>query len=380
MSLEARLEWRSPIAAHIDRLVIEPTALQDDARLLAAGEGLHHTEEVSLDAAPWCQPAGLALLELAAADVRPGLKPMVDRFYPRAAFAKLPGSARDLRPLKLIAMNAETATLRVDPNHPLAETPARLNLRRSPYPAAPGVRLADLFSGPGMQVPAADPAATYFAGNAFARGDERGDAAFYAVPRLTQHLDANCRVASADFHSRLLLPGMRVLDLMASCDSHLPAAPADLQVCGLGMNAEELAANPRLGARVVQDLNACPALPWPDASFDSVQCVASIEYLLRPAEVIAEVLRVLRPGGIFAVSFSDRWFPTKAIRVWGELHSFERLGLVLSLLRQAGFSGLQTETLRGVKRPNDDKYISQRNFSDPLFAAWGRKSDSRSGT
>ena len=266
MSLEARLEWRSPIAAHIDRLVIEPTALQGDARLLAAGEGLHHTEEVSLDAAPWCQPAGLALLELAAADVRPGLKPMVDRFYPRAAFAKLPGSARDLRPLKLIAVNAETATLRVDPNHPLAETPARLNLRRSPYPAAPGVRLADLFSGPGMQVPAADPAATYFAGNAFARGDERGDAAFYAVPRLTQHLDANCRVASADFHSRLLLPGMRVLDLMASCDSHLPAAPADLQVCGLGMNAEELAANPRLGARVVQDLNACPALPWPDAA------------------------------------------------------------------------------------------------------------------
>ena len=87
MSLEARLEWRSPIAAHIDRLVIDPTALQGDARLLAAGEDLHHTEEVSLDAARWCQPAGLALLELAAADVRPGLKPMVDRFYPRAAFS-----------------------------------------------------------------------------------------------------------------------------------------------------------------------------------------------------------------------------------------------------------------------------------------------------
>jgi hypothetical protein len=46
---------------------------------------------------------------------------------------------------------------------------------------------------------------------------------------------------------------------------------------------------------------------------------------------------------------------------------------VLSLLRQAGFSGLQTDTLRGVKRPNDDKYISQRNFSDPLFSLRGQR-------
>jgi SAM-dependent methyltransferase len=143
------------------------------------------------------------------------------------------------------------------------------------------------------------------------------------------------------------------------------------------MNAEELAANPRLTARVVQDLNVSPELPWHDDSFDCVVNTASIEYLTRPLEVVGEVRRVLRPGGVFAVSFSDRWFPSKAIRVWSELHPFERLGLVLSLLLQAGFGDLQTETLRGVKRPDDDRHIGQRNFSDPLFAVRGRKRETR---
>ena len=78
-------------------------------------------------------------------------------------------------------------------------------------------------------------------------------------------------------------------------------------------------------------------------------------------------------GGVFAVAFSDRWFPPKAIRVWRQIHPFERLALVLGLLLQAGFRDLHSETLRGVRRPQDDKYSSQREFSDPLFAVWGRK-------
>jgi SAM-dependent methyltransferase len=372
-ALEARLEWRSPLAAHVDRLVIGPSALQADGRWRAAGDALCRTAVTSLDGTPWCQPSGQAHLELKLGDFRPRVALAAGRFYPRLAFGNLLGSARDLRPVRLLAIDSETSLLRLDPNHPLAASTACLSLRRSPYPAAPGVGLAELFTGPGMQCPPPDPAAVYFPAGAFQRQDDRSDAGFYAAPRLIQHLDANCRIAVADFHARLLQPGMRVLDLMASFDSHLPAAPAELQVSGLGLNAEELAANPRLTARVVQDLNVSPLLPWSDGSFDCVISTASIEYLTRPFEVIAEVRRILRPGGVFAVSFSDRWFPTKAIRVWSELHPFERLGLALSLLAQAGFGELQSETLRGVVRPQDDKYIGQRNFSDPLFAAWGRK-------
>lgn len=372
MSLEARLAWRSPIGGHVERLVIDPSALQADGRWLAAGAALREAEQVSLDAAPWCRPAGQAPLELALGDFRPRLALVAGRFYPRLAFGRLLGSARDLRPVRLLASDPEQATVRLDPNHPLAAAQPQLILCRGQYPAAPGVRLAEIFDGPGMQLPPADPATAYFPPGAFQRQDDGSDATFYAMPRLTQHLDANCRSASADFHARLLRPGMRVLDLMSSGDSHLPEMPDDLQVCGLGMNAVELAANPRLNERRVQDLNACPTLPWHDGNFDCVFCSASIEYLVQPAAVIAELRRVLRPGGVFAVTFSDRWFPAKAIRVWSELHAFERLGLVLSLLLQAGFTGLQTETLRGVQRPLDDKHIGRRAFSDPLFAVWGR--------
>lgn len=123
----------------------------------------------------------------------------------------------------------------------------------------------------------------------------------------------------------------------------------------------------------VLDINARTTLPWGDGQFDCVFNTAAIEYLTCSLEVLAEVRRVLRPDDVFAITFSDRWFPPIAIRLWSQLHPFECLGLVLSLLLQAGFVDLQTETLRGIKRPADDKYANRREFSGPLFAVWGRK-------
>jgi hypothetical protein len=49
---------------------------------------------------------------------------------------------------------------------------------------------------------------------------------------------------------------------MSSWVSHLPSDVAYASVAGLGMNAEELARNPRLDERVVRDLNTTPTLPW----------------------------------------------------------------------------------------------------------------------
>jgi hypothetical protein len=48
MSLEARLEWRSPIAGHVDRLVINHSVLQADGHWLAAGEVLRQSDEVKI--------------------------------------------------------------------------------------------------------------------------------------------------------------------------------------------------------------------------------------------------------------------------------------------------------------------------------------------
>ena len=82
------------------------------------------------------------------------------------------------------------------------------------------------------------------------------------------------------------------------------------------MSTDELTANPQLDETVVHDLNREPRLPFDDTSFDAVLCAVSVQYLQRPVAVFAEVARVLRPGGIVAVTFSNRCFPTKAVAIW----------------------------------------------------------------
>jgi SAM-dependent methyltransferase len=370
-ALESSLTWRSQQACHRDRLVLPDNAFLADGRWARAAEQAWAEGEAVLDADPWIQPAGLAAVDLPAGHFRMRVAPVPGRFYPRAACSDLAAGPRDMRPVRLLAVTADT--LRADPNHALAATPVRLALRRVDLEAAPGNRMAELFDGPGLQRLPADPATAFFQLDGFGRQDEAGDHLFYAQARFIHHLDAACRDEISRLHGRFLAPGLRILDLMGSWVSHLPENPGDLHVAGLGMNRDELSANPRLTERVVKDLNERPDLPWGDACFDLVLCSASIEYLLRPREVMAEVLRVLKPGGACVVTFSDRWFPGKAIRVWSELHPFERLGMVSSLFLGAGFEAVGTETLRGVKRPEDDKYAAQRGYSDPLFSAWGRK-------
>jgi SAM-dependent methyltransferase len=205
----------------------------------------------------------------------------------------------------------------------------------------------------------------------YARPDT-DDAGFYAAPRLVDHLDATACNVWRSFTGRLVPDGMAILDLMASHDTHLPADACPASVTGLGMNAEELQQNSALTTRIVHDLNADPGLPFPAASFDRVLCALSIEYLIRPEAVLHEAARVLKPGGICVVSFSGRWFPPKAVLPWPTLPPFARMAWVLRHLQRAGFADLHTESLRGLPRPPDDKYIRQSKLADPLYAVWGK--------
>jgi SAM-dependent methyltransferase len=172
----------------------------------------------------------------------------------------------------------------------------------------------------------------------FARLDESPDAAFYAAPRFVVHIDEATIAALTRWYGEVLAPGSDVLDLMSSWVSHLPEAGALPlgRVVGLGMNAEELAANSRLTGWDVVDLNAAPRLPYADASFDAVLCAVSIQYLTRPLEVFAEAARVLRPGGRVAVATSHRCFPTKAIRAWQVLPPRDRLAAIARYFERAG--------------------------------------------
>jgi len=175
----------------------------------------------------------------------------------------------------------------------------------------------------------------------FERMDESPDAGFYTLPRFVVHIDDATIAALTAWYAEVLAPGSDVLDLMSSWVSHLPdAAALPLgRVVGLGMNREELVANPRLASHDVCDLNAEPRLPYPDAWFDAVLCAVSIQYLTRPVEVFVEVARVLRPGGRVAIATSHRCFPTKAIRAWHVLAPRERLALIALYLERAGGFG-----------------------------------------
>jgi SAM-dependent methyltransferase len=194
----------------------------------------------------------------------------------------------------------------------------------------------------------------------FDRQDDSDDADFYGPPRLVTHIDDRAIAAVSELYDELGVPEGRVLDLMSSWVSHLSRKPtAGLVV--LGMNEVELRANPMADRVVLQDLNVEPRLPFDDSSFEAVTCCVSIDYLTHPVEVLREVARVLAPGGVVALTFSNRCFPTKAVRGWLATDEDGRVAIVRAYLEQAGFDGVET-ALRTAPRPG----------RDPLYAAWAR--------
>ncbi len=198
---------------------------------------------------------------------------------------------------------------------------------------------------------------------ALEKEDESDDALFYAPPRLVTHIDDGAIGALTNFYRAMLPAGGVLLDLMSSWVSHLPGDVAYREVIGHGMNAQELAANPRLTRRFVQDLNKTPALDLPDASVDGAMICVSIQYLQKPVAVLKEILRALRPGAPLVISFSNRCFPTKAVALWQMIDMNMRAQLVAHYLQSAGFTDAEQHAL--VKDfPFGD--------GDPLTAVVGR--------
>lgn len=169
-----------------------------------------------------------------------------------------------------------------------------------------------------------------------ARLDASDDALFYAPPRLVHHIDDAAIAAVTALYRERLPAGGRILDLMSSWVSHLPTDVDYAEVVGLGMNGTELACNPRLARHVVQDLNRDWRLPFDDAAFDAVTICVSIDYLTRPATVLAECGRVARADGVLAITFSNRCFPTKVVEPWLRMNDRERVGFVSERVARAG--------------------------------------------
>ena len=155
-----------------------------------------------------------------------------------------------------------------------------------------------------------------------------------------------------------------MLDLMSSWRSHWPAGHPKSRMVGLGLNAEEMTDNPDLDEYMVHDVNADPVLPFDDETFGAVVITVSVQYLTSPVVTFQEVNRILLPDGVFIVTFSNRMFPTKAVRGWRSVNDREHLDLVASYMDYAGnFTGVQG----GLANPQEAPP------GDPLFVVMARK-------
>jgi SAM-dependent methyltransferase len=192
----------------------------------------------------------------------------------------------------------------------------------------------------------------------FDRMDPTPDGYFYATARLVTHIDEGAIAVVGALYEDLGIDG-EVLDLMSSWVSHFHRPPRRLTV--LGMNRHELEANPDAQVRVVHDLNAHPILPFADDSFDDAVCCVSVDYLTSPIEVFRDVARVVRPGGLFCCTFSNRVFATKAIRGWLTATDQQRCVIVMTYFREAGQWGEPS-----VRR------TSVAQAGDPLFGVWAQ--------
>ncbi len=198
----------------------------------------------------------------------------------------------------------------------------------------------------------------------FARQDESNDGIFYAAPRKVVHIDDHAIAALSQLYAEVLPTGGIYLDLMSSWRSHLPESLKPKRMVGLGMNADEMADNPQLDKYVVQNLNQSPSLPYENNLFDAVICAVSVQYLVHPVEVFGEVNRVLKPGGVFIVSFSNRCFPTKAVAAWRTMSDEQHVDLVTQYFAESG--NWQAVKNQADTPPNPYAY-------DPLYAVWGIK-------
>jgi SAM-dependent methyltransferase len=203
--------------------------------------------------------------------------------------------------------------------------------------------------------------------------DDGNDREFYSVPRFVTHVDTGFIDRLTSLYRERLQPQTRIFDMMSSWVSHLPDEMNFEYVQGHGLNAEELAKNPRLDSYFVQNLNQELKLSLEDASFDAVLNTVSVQYLQYPEAIFAEVHRILKPNGIAIFSFSNRMFYHKAIAAWRDAGELDRVELVKGYFNAVpGFS--TPEAIVNVSQVPDIFRAIGIGGGDPFYAVIARKS------
>lgn len=389
-SLSFTVRWMSQHGTHSDRHFINkvdfwrdilPGKLGENLASLEVGEKYSEHFKPGELVAPFSQD-GIKKLnddQFKRSGDSSAIMPVIGRFYPQGyGWQALQCFPHNPAPMRILKHN--DGAIFADTNHPLSHYSVSVEAQicekwcSAEEHGGSCNDIAEIITsnGPGMQVPYDGVETGFYSLYPFRRVNDRDDRLFYRDPRMVNHVDDVAIEQITSIYSALLSPNTKILDLMSSWVSHIPPDLKNYEAVGLGLNQEELSANRQLSQTILHDLNKNPTLPMRNNEFDAVICTVSIEYLIKPLEVLADIARVIKPGGLFVATFSDRWFPGKEIEPWSEMHQFERLGLVMDyLLRSEAFEDIHTESIQGLMRPLTDKYISSRSTSDPVFAVWG---------
>ncbi len=149
----------------------------------------------------------------------------------------------------------------------------------------------------------------------------------------------------------------RVLEVAIGTGLNVPFYPAGTMIAGIDLSPAMLAiARQRatdLGVHVDLHTGDAEALPFEDAAFDTVVCALSLCTIPDPATAIAEMKRVLVPGGrlLLLDHVGSTWPPIWAgqwlleqvtIRAAGEHFTRRQLPLV----RAAGFDSVEVQRLK----------------------------------
>ncbi len=211
--------------------------------------------------------------------------------------------------------------------------------------------------------------------NAFARDDKSDDMDYFSREQTHIHHDARALQTIEDIIDNLTIEdNPRVLELLSDANTLIPDSVSAAEIVGIGFSNGKMQQNERLTRYTAQDLNKQMELPYSDEYFDIIINNLSVEYLTNPIAVFKEAGRVLKPGGLFVVTFSNRMIAEKAVNIWKESNEQERVLLVDDMFRQSRqFTDSKVFASIGKPRPQEDKYAVLGIPSDPVFAVYAEK-------
>lgn len=371
VNIQFDLEWKSSAAKHVDSffLLVDlekdtlPDGFKDEIQKLNIGEsyskkiqakellgvGYSSDKVITFDAEMFNQQFK-----------NQSSPPLLYRFYPSAiAHQGLKTNEKDYTPFRLISKN--TDEMIADRNHPLAKYYLTLKAEKvggcSQTEIAVGKKdITKIITskGPGMQAPFEFGQSIFFENYPFKIID--------ADNHIKPEMDDKTSQKIKNIYSELLPKHSKILDVMANNQSYLADDYQSGLLVGIGNDEKSLNENKRLNTFSIQNLNDSSRLPFEDNSFDDAICSLSISSLTDPFNVLREIARVVVSNGKFIVTFTDVYNADQTISLWGQLHPFERIQLVLEYFRKSDlFKEINTYSQREIKQHS-------------VYTVWGRLS------